>query len=100
HTRSKRDWSSDVCSSDLTRLVYAPVLSLALPSVPAAPTAEDVPGAHGKYSRLLVDFPFVSLAARTNTLALRLLPSCGPLLRRIRSEERRVGKGCSSACCP
>src|SRR5699024_12861665 len=28
HTRSKRDWSSDVCSSDLTSLVMVPSLHL------------------------------------------------------------------------
>src|SRR3989454_4746608 len=39
-----------------TRLVYAPVLSLALPSVPAAPTAEDVQARTGN----ILDFSWTS----------------------------------------
>src|SRR5699024_3825926 len=39
HTRSKRDWSSDVCSSDLTNMEKAPTL---LPKTNPANTAKKV----------------------------------------------------------
>src|SRR5207249_11574437 len=58
HTRSKRDWSSDVCSSDLHRLVEvnpegeAQRVQLVVPPAPApaatpVPTGEAEPPCHG-----------------------------------------------------
>src|SRR5699024_12086548 len=71
HTRSKRDWSSDVCSSDL------PTLPTATRSRPRPPTGR---AGSGESS------PRESCA--------RLFPArpCAGSLRR--SEERRVGKEC------
>src|SRR6266513_4205983 len=62
HTRSKRDWSSDVCSSDLQRRV--PSLSQRREG-------------------------FRSLQGQSE-----------PRIRRLRSEERRVGKECRSRWSP
>src|SRR5206468_9839652 len=74
HTRSDRDWSSDVCSSDLTgsfKLILPPGLQ-----------------ANG-YTASLVDSGsqlqlVVTAAGITGTIA------------DVRSEERRVGKECRS----
>src|SRR5207249_7519038 len=72
HTRSKRDWSSDVCSSDLVRLWpdQTPLQSL------ATSWAVNVP-------------------ARTITMTLRTATWPDN-----RSEERRVGKECRSRGSP
>src|SRR5204862_1082266 len=69
HTRSLRDWSSDVCSSDL--------LAVAIP-----PAAE-------KLRRLL------NLGQITQSHALSFFHLSAPDLL-LRSEERRVGKECRS----
>src|SRR5699024_12219861 len=92
HTRSKRDWSSDVCSSDLAARYI-----LASPA-PAFLT-ETLPGAEeGDYDEEAMSILKTSREAVRNlladtrrpigqTLALVLLYGC-------RSEERRVGKEC------
>src|SRR3989440_6270574 len=82
HTRSDRDWSSDVCSSDLatsTGTVEASHLptSLALAVRTVNPSRRSLAG-----NRAAAD----ELAA--------------PSFRRIRSEERRVGKECRSRWSP
>src|SRR3712207_7878269 len=79
HTRYWRDWSSDVCSSDLPRR-------------------------HGRYSERLGEQR--SLGALTGTRgseqndAHRSSLPPGPLGREGRSEERRVGKECRSRWSP
>src|SRR5699024_11944769 len=83
HTRSKRDWSSDVCSSDLADIVFRGVLSpgddvCALRDVVEVRQALD----HGM-SQQIVD----ALEGTSN-----------PEL--SRSEERRVGKECRSRWSP
>src|SRR5699024_11859420 len=71
HTRSKRDWSSDVCSSDLPQsLVTSPVSAT---SMPPQGNARDHP------------------TSRSSGLTPWL---CGNST--LRSEERRVGKECRS----
>src|SRR2546421_1610226 len=85
HTRSDRDWSSDVCSSDLLRLRDGLVLQ---PQEPAARLPED--------RRLLHAQPRARYGqsgdgggddqARPHT--------------QLRSEERRVGKECRSRWSP
>src|SRR5699024_11849599 len=75
HTRSKRDWSSDVCSSDLVTLALAWIF----------------------YSASLYHDQLKS------NLVLRLLssPFLAPFARLcFRSEERRVGKECRSRWSP
>src|SRR5699024_11903600 len=68
HTRSKRDWSSDVCSSDL-----------------AAEHQRE--GRHGQTG------PVGVVVRKGHDLGLGHLGVRGLLLHRQRSEERRVGKG-------
>src|SRR5438067_11275694 len=72
HTRSKRDWSSDVCSSDLIG-TWAKVALGVLVGIGIAPGVW--PYSHGCGLRLI----FYLLGVTT-----------------VRSEERRVGKECRS----
>src|SRR5204862_4070309 len=77
HTRSLRDWSSDVCSSDLASIdgIYVIRTSVKKELLPAEEAVRD-------YKRLSeVEQAFRSL----KTVDLR-----------VRSEERRVGKECRS----
>src|SRR5206468_9765814 len=89
HTRSDRDWSSDVCSSDLARALGAPdrrliarhILPNTLPPLIVQATTS---------------FP-VAILAEAGLAYLGLgtqppNPSWGLMLREARSEERRVGK--------
>src|SRR5204862_4812125 len=85
HTRSLRDWSSDVCSSDLYRrllrdgrIVAAAELSVSL----AVDRLDQCPGRWRRH-------PF-----RDRSPARFLEPL------RARSEERRVGKECRSRWWP
>src|SRR5690606_39349860 len=75
HTRFSRDWSSDVCSSDL--------LLLALPGLGAA-------GPLDAQVTAPVPLPSAQEAqVARDTLPVLSLPTRGP----ARSEERRVGRG-------
>src|SRR5699024_11889638 len=80
HTRSKRDWSSDVCSSDL-------ILNFLGISVPALQ-------ASGGLLLLLVAMELLTGKAEepsaSGKVNVALVPLGTPLL--ARSEERRVGK--------
>src|SRR3712207_8161008 len=86
HTRYWRDWSSDVCSSDLPRSF----------------------GQYGGFSRPVrysYCFPPLPLAVRPLWLVIRYLrvPTYQPSVRQkpvARSEERRVGKECRSRWSP
>src|SRR5207249_7381790 len=84
HTRSKRDWSSDVCSSDLS------VAGLDIRHIP--------------YKGVLAVVP--DLLGGRVTMMFSPLPVVLPLVREgklraiARSEERRVGKECRSRCEP
>src|SRR5205814_4115531 len=78
HTRCLSDWSSDVCSSDLQGREedrWRRVLDLAVLRVLDQPHDLDVE----------------LVAAHRHAL-----PHRGPAEPELRSEERRVGKGCSS----
>src|SRR5699024_11672720 len=76
HTRSKRDWSSDVCSSDLTNSKMAWILCLPTSSSCGATISPRLQAQRPLSGPLL---PLFGAGYR---------PSCG------RSEERRVGKEC------
>src|SRR5438105_12868701 len=87
HTRSTRDWSSDVCSSDLRRSTVATGAIL------------DGPPMVERLCQLLaVDLDPLTLeahqAVRRGEQFLKLL------LAQRRSEERRVGKECRSRWSP
>src|SRR5690349_22376310 len=79
HTRSLRDWSSDVCSSDLARSAY--------------------PRYTGSRSRLDSSLTLAGSASYNRTVgsdrfAFAAASTCD------RSEERRVGKECRSRWSP
>src|SRR5207247_6299994 len=80
HTRSTRDWSSDVCSSDL--LARAGLKDSASHVLVAARGGRDVDP----------EQELLSLEAFGRTL-LGERDQAIDLLKRYRSEERRVGKG-------
>src|SRR5699024_11321595 len=73
HTRSKRDWSSDVCSSDLGRALLIARLR------------------RGKYHSSAT--PSISLHRKNHSGRARP-ENCATRRRGVRSEERRVGKEC------
>src|SRR5207248_5799450 len=91
HTRSYGDWSSDVCSSDLTRTMRGPIVDNFF-------AVEEEPG-----PAVGVDAQAIVTINRRDKIAT---PSDGIVLGRdtrrwgdivpleIRSEERRVGKEC------
>src|SRR3712207_7986904 len=80
HTRYWRDWSSDVCSSDLQ------------------------PPCHPPWTSRKAGLPSGALSSATDAVAIviiapaTLAPRTKPL--RERSEERRVGKECRSRWSP
>src|SRR5688500_19141030 len=75
HTRLQGDWSSDVCSSDLTTTAAKLARKLKAEGRPTRLVAADV------YRPAAID--------QLETLGQQL---------EIRSEERRVGKECRGAC--
>src|SRR3712207_7148284 len=87
HTRYWRDWSSDVCSSDLDQLIPKGHV----PTSGAAPDPELIGAGSGVVTRALV-------SRQIQTIRNDL----GPLTARqfARSEERRVGKECRSRWSP
>src|SRR3989440_9416238 len=84
HTRSDRDWSSDVCSSDLCVVADEP---------PAGTTLARTPPSN--ISTMTVSRPALSPPMPP----LSLVPKAGEV-RQERSEERRVGKECRSRWSP
>src|SRR5207245_6952762 len=82
HTRCYRDWSSDVCSSDLSGLIAGGSLAGILYAVPA-PTSDSSfrPVRFSTYART---------RPPANIGAVVAMGRYDP----TRSEERRVGKGC------
>src|SRR5699024_11249303 len=92
HTRSKRDWSSDVCSSDLLARVTAAV-SLPIMADEAVWSAAD---AHRLIEARACDLLNIKLA-KTGGLRGAIEVADAARLAGIdcmlRSEERRVGKG-------
>src|SRR2546422_8245080 len=73
HTRCSRDWSSDVCSSDLSGLIGL------VGGADSRPTAQS-----------LAVFQMFAADLQKQLVALR----------EVRSEERRVGKECRSRWSP
>src|SRR5690606_39357694 len=98
HTRFSRDWSSDVCSSDLKKRVVTKIGSLAAPDGSQAIGPSDISFSRGKAyftvglgadPRMRAQLP--RLGQKTN----------GWLLKKSwhRSEERRVGQECRLWVC-
>src|SRR5207247_8292416 len=90
HTRSTRDWSSDVCSSDL-RNFWLYMAALVLAGVALAALA----GAAGTVFAAAERGPQPAPAAQSPALPPATAPVCDPYqvtTQPFRSEERRVGK--------
>src|SRR5437763_7306400 len=85
HTRYSGDWSSDVCSSDLSDKSRILVFS-------GRRRQAGCIGDGGSFAsfRDLSDGPRILAATKLSCHWVRIPPHAGPL----RSEERRVGKGC------
>src|SRR5690606_40009998 len=93
HTRFSRDWSSDVCSSDLASFVAfldGTIINVALPAI----TREF--GGGLPVQQWVVDAYLLTLGAFI-LLAGSLSDAFGRV-RILRSEERRVGTECRSRC--
>src|SRR2546421_6554209 len=89
HTRSDRDWSSDVCSSDLKEKPFALQIKQAL--------QDSEEKTHPKMSK---SNSGPSPRKVQETLSFKLRQSNRSFALRRRSEERRVGKECRSRWSP
>ena len=84
HTRSLCDWSSDVCSSDLLMLAINAIMGIYLLILALDP------------ARYGIMVPLAGIAAVLFGVVCAIAGS----LAAMRSEERRVGKGCRSRWSP
>src|SRR5690606_41093165 len=93
HTRFSRDWSSDVCSSDLGPLIQETNGS-------SQSSLDQVTVPYGPYE-IEAETPVAFSAARSSG-SPAAFESAGPIssLLSARSEERRVGKECRSRWWP
>src|SRR5690606_40112643 len=92
HTRFSRDWSSDVCSSDLSDQSTPCVAPQSTPEVVAMQADSPQATAMARSTRMPTD----QLAVWLSLTARMMIPK-RELKNRIdsrRSEERRVGKEC------
>src|SRR5206468_6734105 len=90
HTRSDRDWSSDVCSSDLDFIGAVQHVAVAVVAV-----LEVIGGrGGGVVVPLLLDD--AAEAVQPGVLVAAVAGAAGGDIGQIRSEERRVGKECRS----
>src|SRR5207247_2687411 len=88
HTRSTRDWSSDVCSSDL---YFVPARDF--------PAVDDSPNWKNFNLRLGVAYDLTGSGKTAIKASLgRFNPAGTPVANNNRSEERRVGKDGRSGC--
>src|SRR5699024_11604690 len=85
HTRSKRDWSSDVCSSDLEQIRIAAGAKLSLRQNEISTVG------HAVEARVYAENPTNDFMPSTGTV-LHISEPTGAGIRVDRSEERRVGK--------
>src|SRR5690606_40624915 len=83
HTRFSRDWSSDVCSSDLWLIVFAGI-------------ADTLDGRVARVTRTGSRFG-EELDSLVDAISFGVAPA---FIIYHRSEERRVGKECRSRCSP
>src|SRR5690606_39497361 len=84
HTRFSRDWSSDVCSSDLAGYL------------PAGSTVEDWPLSYADLEPYYDHIEYeVGVSGKAGNIQGRLDP-LGNVFEGPRSEERRVGNECRS----
>src|SRR3546814_18321787 len=91
------DWSSDVCSSDLKRLMYEPAIRV--PMLLRWPGGLAAGRVDTRHFALNIDVaPTMLDLAGSAVPAAMQGASWRPLLAQDRSEERRVGKECVSTC--
>src|SRR5207247_5816672 len=91
HTRSTRDWSSDVCSSDLSGII-SPEKWGNLPGGEVFTTPGEVNGTF-VIDGVVGDWLCAKFGSlRDNPLTIKVKGN--RLIEAHRSEERRVGKGC------
>src|SRR5207253_4916177 len=94
HTRWPRDWSSDVCSSDLEGFLDVVVDP---PRYKFQPQSDDVDVVVPIHEGRQYSFGHIIFTGQTVYGAEALRPQLLDLLQRpYRSEERRVGKECKS----
>src|SRR5690554_7535464 len=91
HTRCGRDWSSDVCSSDLVRLIDAAVLVL----IESAGQRIEGVGVIAEAISGVDDLARLGLVVGQQTARV-VVVFLGIPQHVTRSEERRVGKECRS----
>src|SRR5690606_40979280 len=100
HTRFSRDWSSDVCSSDLPLLVLSFTMKGTLGDGKTPGTEEKAPPTANLMLAVGVSALISVPVFKTLT---HLPPYLGMMLGLSRSEERRVGKeggsGSGPVCC-
>src|SRR5699024_11534835 len=91
---SKRDWSSDVCSSDLDSIKENGVLVPALVRPKANGRYEMVSGHRRKFASQLANYDTIPCIVRnlTDDEAIIIMVDSNLQREEIRSEERRVGK--------
>src|SRR5206468_8482763 len=98
-TRSDRDWSSDVCSSDLPFDVNGPAITLQQHMDPAISVSH--PGLADVLDPTFESGLVAALGLVDVKCAIDAKGRTGPPDRNLpltRSEERRVGKECRSPC--
>src|SRR2546429_931354 len=94
HTRCSRDWSSDVCSSDLVRISFLKLDDKILPDMGVklhSSKGKSLPRRAKRKRRARRPLPS---SPRAPCAPIPALPLC------TRSEERRVGKECRSRWSP
>src|SRR3546814_5898138 len=92
------DWSSDVCSSDLTRSPPAPIIVAVCGGVPSVGGHVDPPA---ECQGIVDDDDLLMMGGADWMCAVELerdIHVTRPAHRDQRSEERRVGKECVSKC--
>src|SRR5690606_40704116 len=90
HTRFSRDWSSDVCSSDLETL----------PEAPFYYNHEAKAGERAAITFALSWLPDGGTPIQESYVNLIPTAQGGTHVNGLRSEERRVGKECRCRCVP
>src|SRR5699024_11650207 len=91
HTRSKRDWSSDVCSSDLEPYLIHMVLTVAAEGTGSDAVRQAVNELALRELNMEVDINMQTLGTLSQTLNMQMAAN-EELDVVPRSEERRVGK--------
>src|SRR3546814_11895493 len=89
------DWSSDVCSSDLKIVVAKDVMSSLVRQLPDEAKAGLIAYGHHRKGDCMVIESLVALGPLDRDAMIRQIEGLNAI---GRSEERRVGKECVSAC--